>query len=297
MINSLANQVGLCSGPLMMAHMPLFTRQLRNSLLELRGPMANGEKFVILDDNYLKRFDEIVVIGDIHGCYDEFKEMLTKLHSETPSKDPTKCLKILVGDLVNKGPKSEKVLKMCRDIYPDSILAVRGNHDEVILKQRQLFDQTKEPLAEKNRWIESINPRYIKYLSLLPYTIRIPSLKSIIVHAGLDPSLEDPAISTDPQLMLTMRNIIVHKDEKTNETRYECTKSNTEGACWANFWPGPEHIYFGHDARRRLQADHEFATGLDTGCVYGDSLTCVYIKGLRRGEIVCVKAKNVYVPV
>lgn len=258
------------------------------------GPMANGEKFIVLDEEYLSKFDEIVVIGDIHGCYDEFREAIERIHAESPSKNPKKCLKILVGDLVNKGPKNDQVLKACRDIYPESIISVRGNHDERVLKQRQIYQESRVHLTEENRWIEKLSPRYITYLSKLPYSITIPSLRSIIVHAGIDPSRENPATETPTDLMTTMRNIVVEKDPKTNETSYRCTKSWNEGACWALFWPGPEHVYFGHDARRRLQTDHEFATGLDSGCVYGDKLSYVYIKGPRKGEIVSIKAKKVY---
>lgn len=258
--------------------------------------MASGEKFLILDEEYLNRFDEIVVIGDIHGCYAEFKELLNKVHSESPSKKASKCLKILTGDLVNKGPKSKKVLEMCRDKYPDSIVAVRGNHDEIVLERfKQYKGGTK--LEPNNKWIEDLPQKYIDYLNLLPYSITIPSLKCIIVHGGINPSLEDPARTTPTQLMTTMRSIVVLKNPRTNETSYNCVKSSSEGAAWATFWPGPEHVYFGHDARRRLQDDHEFATGLDTGCVYGDRLSYVYIKGARKGEISSVKAKEIYQPV
>lgn len=276
---------------------PKFVRRIRSALFKFTGPMTAGEKFIVLEEDYINKFDEIVIIGDIHGCYDEFKELVNKLHANSPTRNPDKCLKIIVGDLVNKGPKSEKVLEMCRTVYPESILAVRGNHDEVVLEQYRKFKETREKLAPKNKWIESLPQKYIDYLNCLPYSIKIPSLNCIIVHGGLNPSLEEPERTTPTNLMTTMRNIVVIKDPKTGEPSYHCTKNYTEGIAWATFWPGPQHVYFGHDARRRLQNDHEFATGLDTGCVYGDSLTGVYVKGAKKGKLISIKAKKIYQPV
>ena len=261
-----------------------------------KHPLCNGEQFITLEVEYLQQFDEIVVIGDIHGCYDEFNELLEKVHSETPSKKPEKCLKILVGDLVNKGPDSKKVLQLCKDKYYNSIVAVRGNHDERVLNCWKASKSKKEKLDERYKWCSKLPQRYMDYLDSLPYSISIPALSCIIVHAGVDPSLDEAHKTTPLDTMITMRNIVVLKNPKTEETSYMCTKSGEEGAPWANFWPGPDHIYFGHDARRRLQNDHEFATGLDTGCVYGGSLSYIYIKGPRKGEINSIKAKKVYQP-
>ena len=95
----------------------------------------------------------------------------------------------------------------------------------------------------------------------------------MVVHGGLVPGI--PLEQQTRDHLLNLRSI-------TAEGR---PSKRIDGAPWASLWQGPEHVVFGHDAVRGLQR-HPFATGLDTGCVYGRELTALV---LPAGEIVSVR--------
>ena len=66
------------------------------------------------------------VIGDIHGEYDQLMTCLNKIEFDK-SKDRLFC----VGDLIDRGPKSEKVLTLLKE---DWIFSVLGNHEDMMIK-------------------------------------------------------------------------------------------------------------------------------------------------------------------
>lgn len=235
-----------------------------------------------LDAAFLEKYEEIFVIGDIHGCYDELVILLKNANAE---KDST--LKIFVGDLVNKGPKNSEVLDLVRS--SSSMLSVRGNHDEIVLKEYFCSRNRDYNLKPHNLWIKDLSLENIEYLAELPYTISLPSLNAIIVHAGLLPGV--PLENNNPYDMVHMRNI-VEKDVFW-EGGLQGTTSSSEGDPWASLWAGPQHIYFGHDAKRMLQT-YPYTTGLDTGCVYGNWLTGLFISGPRKDSFVKVKSMKVH---
>ncbi|CAL1286618.1 unnamed protein product [Larinioides sclopetarius] len=235
-----------------------------------------------LDSSFLEQFEEIFVIGDIHGCFDELVTLLDEANIVGDN-----VLKLFVGDLVNKGPKSIEVLDLVRN--SKSMLAVRGNHDEVVLKEYFNAQKSDYQLKEKNLWIKNLSDENARFLTELPYTISLPSLNAIIVHAGLVPGV--PLEINDPTNMVRMRNIIM--TDYFWEEGLIASENPSKGEPWAQLWGGPEHVYFGHDAKRMLQK-HFRATGLDTGCVYGNWLTGVFISGPRKGKFVEVHAKESY---
>jgi serine/threonine protein phosphatase 1 len=66
----------------------------------------------------------IAVIGDIHGCYEELKDLYKKILEYTKEV-------YTVGDLIDRGPGSKQVIQFCIE---NNIKPVRGNHEDTLLK-------------------------------------------------------------------------------------------------------------------------------------------------------------------
>jgi predicted phosphodiesterase len=65
-----------------------------------------------------------IVIGDIHGCFDELQDLLRVVELRTDDRV------IAVGDLIVKGPRNCDVLD--RFIEDDRFSSVIGNHDRAL---------------------------------------------------------------------------------------------------------------------------------------------------------------------
>ena len=68
------------------------------------------------------RKGRIIAIGDVHGCADEFETLLGRLALTRHDRV------VLVGDLVNRGPDSARVLELARRHAHRSLL---GNHERL----------------------------------------------------------------------------------------------------------------------------------------------------------------------
>ncbi|TMW63016.1 hypothetical protein Poli38472_005634 [Pythium oligandrum] len=222
----------------------------------------------------------VIIVGDIHGCFDELVELLA-----VAEFDESKDTLILVGDLVNKGPKSPEVVQFARQ---KNALCVRGNHDDAALSAYYAWKSGgDDALPAKYGYVKSFSEEDIRYLEELPFTISLPAQNAMIVHAGIK-----PGVALEGQHPIDMYKMRFLEYESTNEepAAFEVKPSDSEVVQWATQWKGPQHIYFGHDAKAGLQQE-AFATGLDTGCCYGRQLTAII---LPTRELVAVKARAQY---
>jgi hypothetical protein len=220
--------------------------------------------------------DKTILVGDIHGCVDELRDLL-----RAAGHQPGEPL-VAVGDLVAKGPDSQGVLQLLRE---RNARAVLGNHDAHALRaRRQSAAGDPDIKAERQQVLDTLTVADWAYLEALPTFLRLgpegPGAPPVaVVHAGAVPGI--PLEQQDPEYLITLRSI--GADGRPSK--------KIEGTPWAALWRGPERLVFGHDAVRGLQ-QYPWATGLDTGCVYGGKLTALILPERR---LVSVPARRAYV--
>ena len=148
----------------------------------------------------------VYAIGDIQGCYDEFKQLLDKL-AFNPDVDQL----WLTGDIVNRGPRS---LDTLRYVYAmrDNIVLVLGNHDLHLLATAY---HHKQP-GKKDTLDETLNAgdsdQLFDWLRCQPLIHRDVALGFTMVHAGIHP---DWSIDTALRLAEEVERVLC-SDEHVN---------------------------------------------------------------------------------
>lgn len=226
------------------------------------------------DPNAGGETDRTIVIGDVHGCLRELEALLAACDVDW-SADRV----VLVGDLVAKGPDSQGVVQLARERRIQSVL---GNHDARVLTFAPGAAAAAPPArSPKHEQVaHTLGAKDWHYLQHLPLYLPLRDHDMIVVHAGLVAGV--PLAKQSRDLLTNMRSITPNGEPSMRVDA---------GVPWGSTWPGPEHVVFGHDAVRGLQ-QHRFATGLDTGCVYGRSLTALVLPERR---LVSVPAQRAYV--
>ena len=210
-----------------------------------------------------------IIVGDVHGCSYELEALLREVGFETGDR------LVLVGDVLARGPDSIGVLDIVRRT---GAVLVRGNHEDRILRSREPADhplgwegvrgatgKARKPLGRLHAEIATqLRPVDWLLLQASPLHVNLPEHGVRVVHAGVVPgvSIEKQKRST----LLTIRYL--------DERGHALEKGGS--VLWATRYREAPHVVFGHYARVGPQL-HPWATGLDTGCVYGGHLTALVL--------------------
>ena len=209
-----------------------------------------------------------VIVGDVHGCRSELEALLDRVAFSGGDR------LLFVGDLVARGPDSLGVLDVARTT---GAIVVRGNHEQKLLDWRHARTNwmrgeaaAKAPIGRMHRDLaRSLRPVDWTLLETSPLFFDLPEHGGRVVHAGLVPGVAFDA--QDPQTLMRIRTVRVPG----------LKRGKTNNVLWGAAYEGPPQIVFGHNAAPGLQL-HPWATGLDTGCVYGGRLTAMVLASGQR---------------
>lgn len=215
-----------------------------------------------------------IIIGDIHGCYDEFISLLKKIQYKK-KKDKL----ILLGDLMDRGPKSWEMLQIAMRLKkecPESFYMIRGNHDQYILEEPLDMEMSMIWWAvgkeEMKKSFKKHKDDYKKYAGWIEENMKIYHEEDLFrcVHAAI----EKENFEENPVDLLVKD----HGYSKKNLYSGKLTiigHTPLEGPTYYDGSGNPGEILPYHTP---LTLPQKGAICIDTGCVYLKKLTAMIIE-------------------
>jgi hypothetical protein len=244
------------------------------------------------------------IIGDIHGCIEEFNELLDIL-APTSSDQVVLC-----GDLVDKGPHSAAVVTRARQLRESGVpvVLVMGNHEEKHsrFRTRRLSGADVTALkghGEMSTITRDLTAEDIWFLNTAVLFHRLPQHGALVVHAGIPLSLQH--LPSSPQDLSSLSRKEEDRLKLVLRIRYvrpstgsmvSLGQEQDGDAYWADVYDRRfGHVYFGHEPfMGERDGRFPYATGLDHGCVFGGRLTAAVLTEGREVEFVSVPARTRY---
>jgi diadenosine tetraphosphatase ApaH/serine/threonine PP2A family protein phosphatase len=211
--------------------------------------------------------ERTIVVGDIHGCYVEFMDLLGNIGLTQGDRI------ICVGDLITKGPGNREVLDFVRK--RENCQSLLGNHEYILLRHHRGINVKLKP--EHTQAVQELGGDFadcMEWVAQLPLYLDLGD--HLVVHAGIRPdrSMEDQTLED----LTELRSL----DGPEPGSRH--------GTPWFERYQGHKVVIFGHWVfDSPLLRDN--AVGIDTGCVYGGRLTAVVLPEAR---LVSVPARKAY---
>ncbi|MDB5522592.1 MAG: Serine/threonine protein phosphatase [Rhizobium sp.] len=190
-----------------------------------------------------------LAIGDIHGCSEQLGQLLDSIEMWWPGGTI-----VFLGDYVDRGPDSRGVLLrlMAGPTKPGwKWIALKGNHEEMMVSALKIGEHV-------SRWLENggeeTSQSYGGHVPdvVLDWADNLPTIHvdehRIFVHAGVD-----DAIPLDAQ---SERTLLWSRPPVGSDNDY-----------WG------KHLCHGHTPRSGNPTTTGNRTNVDSGCVFGGSLT------------------------
>ncbi|HKC86138.1 MAG TPA: polynucleotide kinase-phosphatase, partial [Blastocatellia bacterium] len=231
------------------------------------------------------------IIGDLHGCFDELRELLTRLGYEIAEdgaysvRAPEGRKAVFLGDLVDRGPKITETLKLVMSMVESgAALCVPGNHDVKLMrklrgKNVKITHGLAESLEQLEAEPEEFKTRVADFIDGLVSHYVLDGGALVVAHAGMKETLQGRASNKVRDFAL-FGETTGETDEYGLPVRYN----------WAAEYRGRAMVVYGHTPVFEPEWLNR-TINVDTGCVFGGKLTALRYP---EKELVSVQARRVY---
>jgi len=237
------------------------------------------------------------IIADVHGCFDELRELLDQLGyevEETANGDGQRQLSVthgtgrkvvFLGDLVDRGPKVPETLRLAMSMVKSGTAwCVPGNHDvKLVRKLRGKDVQITHGLAESLEQLNKETPEFrrdvTEFLDDLVSHYVMDDGKLVVAHAGLKAEMQGRGSGKVREFAL-YGETTGETDEFGLPIRYN----------WAAEYRGNAIVVYGHTPVPQAEWLNR-TINIDTGCVFGGRLTALRYP---EKELVSVAAQAPY---
>jgi serine/threonine protein phosphatase 1 len=212
-------------------------------------------------------------ISDIHGCYDEFMELLRKIDF---SSDDTMYV---LGDAIDRGPQSIRCLRYI--MGASNIHMLMGNHEQMMLKalthvkddslmRHWLDNGGTKTLPEFRKLSEDEQIAIKDYISNLPYhtQVKIGEQNYVLVHAGLN--VADASVTGEISTAKVLPKQNSH-DQVWIRDKFYHEKALPKSITVFGHTPIP-NIERSNDGKIWRDKRFKDKIGIDGGCVFGGNL-------------------------
>ena len=198
-----------------------------------------------------------IVVGDIHGCFDEFQALLAKVN--ITSSDEI----VSLGDIVDRGPKSLELFHFFKNRPNTKVLM--GNHERKHLNNVLSYSQEIVKVQFGNSYKE-----FTEWLKTLDYYYETPD--AIIIHAFFE---HDKCSSEQRADVLA---------GTTSGSKY-LDKKYLNGNYWYQYYTGNKPIIYGHHVVGDFPEIINNTYGIDTGACHGGYLTAIELPSFKIYQI------------
>jgi len=260
------------------------------------------------EKNILSSKYDWIVIGDVHGCINELKNLLIKYGFEIDAnelKDTDKTTNkglIFAGDLLDKSSDKEleetiRFIHKNMGIFGDRFQLIMGNHEEMIwkwitkhnsleitekrLEQKALYYNTTF-LLEKNDELKAMFFDIFSAMKGWVKTIGTHKKSFIVTHAPC----ENKYLEKMDNKSLIKQYICLSRSKNKDKSNDEITPYLMEEAV-NNY---PIHI-FGHLGQTNVRT-FKNKVCIDTGCIYGSVLTGYSVTDSHKPFIQQIKSQQ-----